>query len=250
MKIDILGSKVNLSNMEIFVQKIDNWISNNKFINRYVCVCNVHMVMEGFDDKNFNNLINNADYVVPDGKPLVWVQKLNGYKSAKQVRGRDLTHSLCKLSEKRGYKVGFYGGTKNVLKLVYDKMATYYPELDIEYVYSPPFRTLTEIENEKIIDNINASNINILFVALGCPKQEIWMKKHSSRLRCILIGVGAAFDFISENKKESPRWLNTLGLEWLFRLISEPRRLWRRYLIQNPRFVFYFILQLLGKKYD
>ena len=132
MKIDILGSKVNLSNMEIFIQKIDNWISNNKYYNRYVCVCNVHMVMEGFDDKHFNNLINNADYVVPDGKPLVWVQKLNGYKSAKQVRGRDLTHSLCKLSEKRGYKVGFYGGTENVLKLVYDKMATYYPELDKE----------------------------------------------------------------------------------------------------------------------
>ncbi|MBM7072035.1 WecB/TagA/CpsF family glycosyltransferase [Shewanella sp. 202IG2-18] len=205
--------------------------------------------MEVFDFKDFREIVNNADLVVPDGKPLVWGQKLLGNSKAHQIRGQDLTFETCRLAEKENLSVGFYGASQETLDAMNIKLTSHYPKLNIVYSYSPPFRQLNKEEKKLLVDNLNNSGIDILFVGLGCPKQEKWMAEHKKCLKCVMLGVGAAFDFIAGNKKHAPKWMQSVGLEWLFRLLCEPTRLWKRYLKQNPRFVWYFIQQLLGKKF-
>ena len=151
---------------------------------------------------------------------------------------------------KKNLNIGFYGGSSDsILELVQSNLLKHYPEIKITYAYSPPFRALTEQEDKSVVQQINDTNVDVLFVGIGCPKQENWMAEHKEQLHCVMLGVGAAFDFIAGNKKHAPRWIQKIGLEWLFRLLSEPKRLWKRYLIQNPRFIWYFTLQLLGRKY-
>jgi len=216
----------------------------------YVCVSNVHMCMETFDSLSFRCVVNQADLVIPDGKPLSIAQKLLGHKTATQVRGQDIMNALCELSGKKNLNIGFYGGgSDSILELVQSNLTTQYPDIQITYSFSPPFRTLTNGEDLKIIAEINNTKVDVLFVGIGCPKQEMWMAEHKDKLNCVMLGVGAAFDFVAGNKKHAPRWIQKIGLEWLFRLLSEPKRLWKRYLKQNPRFIGYFTLQLLGKQY-
>nr|WP_306800221.1 WecB/TagA/CpsF family glycosyltransferase [Endozoicomonas sp. YOMI1] len=205
--------------------------------------------METFDSDEFSKVVNNADLVVPDGKPLVWGQKLLGHKEAQQVRGQDLTMELCKLAAGQQLKVGFYGGMPETLVIMKERLVEQFPSLDIFYDFSPPFRPLTPAEDNDVVNAINDSGIQILFVGIGCPKQERWMAEHKDKLHCVMLGVGAAFDFIAGNKKHAPRWMQAIGMEWLFRLLNEPQRLWKRYLKQNPRFIWYFTQQLLGRKF-
>lgn len=228
---------------------VDAWIKEKS--SRYICVSNVHMCMEAYDDADFQTIVNGADLVVPDGKPLVWAQKLLGNKGAKQVRGQDLMEALCELSLQNKFKVGIFGGKDiSVLQSVKVNLSKIYPGIAISYEHSPPFRSLTEEEDAALVLSINESEVDVLFVGVGCPKQERWMAEHKDQLGCVMIGVGAAFDFISGRKRHAPSWMRSIGLEWLFRLFSEPRRLWKRYLKHNPRFVFYLFFQLLGKKYN
>ncbi len=217
----------------------------------YVCVSNVHMCMEVFDSTDFAAVVNGADLVIPDGKPLAIAQKLLGYRHAAQVRGQDIMNKLCGLSGERGLNIGLYGGGSDViLGLVQSNLVAQYPDIKIAYAFSPPFRALTDEENIAVINGINKAKVDLLFVGVGCPKQEIWMAEHRDHLTCVMLGVGAAFDFIAGNKKHAPRWIQHIGLEWLFRLCSEPGRLWKRYLKQNPRFIWYFLQQwLLGKQF-
>ena len=215
----------------------------------YVCVSNVHMCMESFDSVDFCSVVNKADLVIPDGKPLSIAQKLLGHKNAEQVRGQDIMNALCAISGGKSLNIGFYGGSSDaILDLVKSNLVEQYPDIKINYAFSPPFRPLSDAENAEVISQINAAEIDVLFVGIGCPKQEIWMAAHKEQLSCVMLGVGAAFDFIAGNKKHAPRWLQKVGLEWLFRLCSEPSRLWKRYLKQNPRFVWYFLQQWLLKK--
>ena len=244
MKIDILGAKINSTTMEEVIGEIKSWITYKEYWGRYICVSNVHVIMEGFDDNKFMQIINNADIAVPDGRPLVWAQRFMGEKQSQQVRGSDLFMTLCNLSSQYGYGIGFYGGTENVLTKLIIKIKNIFPQINISFTHSPPFRSSTLSEDKKIIEKINSSNIKILFVGIGCPKQEIWMQKHSNSIKCIMIGVGAAFDFISGEKKESPKWLQYIGLEWFFRFLSEPRRLFLRYFKHNPRFIWYLLKNL------
>ena len=216
---------------------------------RYVCVANVHMCMETFDDPQFSRVLYNADLVVPDSKPLVWSQFLLGKKKAAQVRGSDLLLNLCEKALKEGIPIGLYGGTPKSLNDFITFLKSKYPDLKIPFALSPPFRELTIKEDENHVELINASNVRILFIGIGCPKQEKWMAFHKDRVNCIMIGVGAAFDFFSGQKKQAPRWMQHAGVEWVFRLFSDPKRLWKRYLKHNPRFVYYFLKQLLGKTY-
>ena len=216
----------------------------------YVCVSNVHMCMECFDSKEFSQFVNGAEFVVPDGKPLVWAQKIFGNRAAKQVRGMDLMLSLCSEAQNRGLSVGFYGSSVETLQRLELSLKKMFPDLRIGYSVSPPFRVLTQEENESYICDISASGVGILFVGLGCPKQETWMATYSSRLNCCLVGVGAAFDFIANNKKVAPSWIIAIGMEWFFRLLSEPRRLWKRYLINNPRFMYRLVLQCIRGNID
>ena len=222
-----------------------------KNVGSYVCVSNVHMCMEVFDDRSFLNVVNSANLVIPDGRPISWAQRLLGYKNAQQVRGQDIMSELCRLSGSMAFNIGFYGGSSDeLLEQVVGKLRKLYPDIQITYKFSPPFRVLTQSEDFDVIQSINNSGVDILFVGIGCPKQERWMAEHKDSLSCVMLGVGAAFDFIAGSKKHAPRWMQKIGLEWFYRLSSEPKRLWRRYLMHNPRFVYYFLQQwLLGKKF-
>ncbi len=214
----------------------------------YVCFGTVHMIMESHDSPEFGAKINAADMIVPDGMPIVWMQRLHGRKKATRVRANDLMIMLCEYAEKHGLRVGFYGGKPEVIDGIIERAAKDFPKLNIAYAYSPPFRPLTSEEDSEITDKIAESETQILFMGLGCPKQENWMAEHKPKLNCVMLGVGASFDFYAGNVKESPEWLGKLGLEWLYRLTREPKRLWKRYLILNPRFMMLAILQLLRPK--
>jgi N-acetylglucosaminyldiphosphoundecaprenol N-acetyl-beta-D-mannosaminyltransferase len=209
-----------------------------------VCVSNVHMVMEAFDDSEFQGIVNSADRVTPDGVPLVWALRLLGVEQAERVYGPSLLPIVCDLARERELSVGFYGSSAGVLDELVRRMGKRFPGLDVSFVLAPPYRPLSAEENQKIIDGIEASGTNILFVGLGCPKQERWIAEHRNSLSCVMLGVGAAFDFHAGHKPQAPEWMQTAGLEWLFRLCREPRRLWRRYLYHNPRFLFHFARQL------
>ena len=217
---------------------------------RYVCVANVHMCMEAFDNRDFHRVVDEADLVVPDGRPLVWGLRLLGQKKASQVRGADLMMSLCKKAEKKKIPIGLYGGSPETLSRLVAFMKGALPDLAIPFCSSPPFRPLSKEEDEEYVKEIQRSGAKILFVGLGCPKQEYWMYKHRNRLQCVAVGVGAAFDFISGRKKNAPRYMQKTGLEWIFRLGTEPKRLLARYGRHNPRFIWYFGKQLLRSKQD
>lgn len=222
-------------------------ISNGDFKKgAYICVSNVHMCMEGYDNSMFMDTVNNADIVIADGKPIALATKLLGANNTEQIRGFDITNSICELSNSRDIRIGLYGGTSaSLLERVKSNLKAKFPNINIVYSFSPPFRPLTDKESLTVVNDINENKVDILFVGLGCPKQEIWMQNYKDKLNCLMLGIGAVFDFISGEKKHAPKWLQFIGCEWLFRLCCEPRRLWKRYLKHNPRFIILFLRQLL-----
>ena len=213
----------------------------------YVCVANVHVAIEAEDDPRFAQLVNDADLVLPDGAPLVWMQRLQGSRDATQVRGPSLMPLLLKYAETENLRVGFIGGRPEVLEKIIARAADEFPRLNAAYKYSPPFRVLSEDENTSIARAINDAGVEILFVGLGCPKQERWMAANRNAISAVTIGVGAAFDLYAGNIREAPAWMSRLGMEWMFRLAQEPRRLFSRYLVVNPRFVWLAMKQLRQK---
>jgi N-acetylglucosaminyldiphosphoundecaprenol N-acetyl-beta-D-mannosaminyltransferase len=239
---DILEMRIDVTSYDQASNQILTW--SKASVGRYVCVANVHMCMEAFDNYNFCRIVRNADLVVPDGMPLVWGLLALGAKKATQVRGSNLLLHLCREAQIINIPIGLYGGTPDSLMDFIKFLKKEFPSLKIPFFASPPFRGLTQKEKEKYIDEIKESRARVLFVGIGCPKQELWMAEHRDKINCTMIGVGAAFDFFSGRKKHAPRWMQKIGLEWLFRLISDPKRLWKRYLIHNPRFVYHFGKQL------
>ncbi len=242
----ILGMKVSHTSYCHVIDTVCAWAG--KAESRYVCVATVNNVMESYDSSEFRQLMNEADLVTPDGMPVVWGIKLLGYRDATRVYGPDLTPLLLQQAARCGLPVGFYGGAPAVLEKLVQVAQSRYPELMVAYAYSPPFRALSRQEDEQIIHDINQSGARILFIGLNTPKQDIWMASHKGSVQAVMVGVGAAFDFLAGSKPQAPRWMMPLGLEWVFRLITEPRRLWKRYLKHNPRFLLLFFLQLLGWK--
>jgi len=242
--VKVVSINVNIINIEGAINIIKKWVAERS--SRYVCAANVHMCMEAFDSKDYQMVVNSADLILSDGMPLVWSQKLLGSCEATRVRGPDLMIALCSMAEKDGVKIGLYGGTENCLNLMQAALQKLFPDIDIGFSVSPPFREITSIENESCIESIRSEGIQILFVGLGCPKQEKWMFENRKKLECVMVGVGAAFDFISGERKTAPVWMQSVGLEWLFRLASEPKRLWKRYAKHNPRFLILLMYQLLG----
>lgn len=213
----------------------------------YVCFSTVHMVMESYNDPDFGAKVNAANLIVPDGMPLVWMQRRQGRNEAQRIRANDLMIALCEYAAKNTLTVGFYGGKQEVIDAIKVRAEKDLQDLRIVYAYSPPFRPLTDDEDAEIVNDINAASPDILFMGLGCPKQENWMSAHRNRLKAVMLGVGASFDFYAGNVRECPDWIGRLGLEWLFRLTQEPKRLWRRYLILNPRFMYLAAMQLLKR---
>ena len=195
-------------------------------------------------------IYNESGLTTPDGMPLVWLCRLSGCKNVDRVYGPDLMLALCEHSATKGYSHFFYGGATGVPARLSDVLQRRFPGLQVRGTYSPPFHSLSQEEDLEIVRMINDANPDVVWVGLGAPKQELWMAEHRELLRApVLIGVGAAFDFHAGGKKQAPYWMQRSGLEWLFRLLSEPKRLWKRYIYDNPRFVILILLQALGLRH-
>ena len=239
----VLGQRLDATDYADATARVVDWANRGE--SRYVCLSNVHMVMQGWDDPNFRQIINAADLITTDGVPLVWCLRALGVPSAVRVYGPDLTLHVCATAAQQQLAIGLYGGTAQSLKEFAAMLQSRFPAIEIACSIAPPFRPLTEAEDATYTKQLAESGARILFVGIGCPKQEIWMSEHRGRLNMPMLGVGAAFDFHAGRVKQAPAWLQAIGLEWLFRLLMEPRRLWRRYAWHNPRFVLFFIGQLL-----
>ena len=218
----------------------------------YVCVTGVHGVMESQRDDRLRQIHNAAGMVVPDGMPLVYLSRLSGHTHTTRVYGPDLMETVCRNSVASGRRHFFYGTTEATLEQLCDRLRCRFPGIQIAGTYSPPFRELTDEERGEIAVRINRCAPDIVWVGLSTPKQERWMADFRDRLAApVLIGVGAAFAFHAGVLKQAPRWLQPLCLEWAFRLLVEPRRLWRRYLINNPQFLLLTLLQVARiRRYD
>ncbi|HEX9959996.1 MAG TPA: WecB/TagA/CpsF family glycosyltransferase [Pyrinomonadaceae bacterium] len=236
----------NVCNHESAIEKVAELVKAGA--GGYVCFSTVHMVMESYDHPEYGARVNGADFIITDGMPLVWMQKLQGRRDAARVRANDLMILLCEYAAQNNLSVGFYGGKQEVIDAIKQRAKKELPRLQIAYAFSPPFRALTDEEDASVTAEINRAKPDILFMGLGCPKQENWMAAHKDKVNAVMLGVGASFDFYAGNVSESPEWLGKLGLEWLYRLTQEPKRLWRRYLILNPRFMWLAALQLLKAK--
>lgn len=208
----------------------------------YVCVANVHMLVSAKQDPALRSVLEEASVVTSDGMPLVWALKHRGFSEAERVSGPDLMPALCSLAEKEKLSVYFYGGSPEAIETLREVIRERYPKLAIAGMESPPLFPTVPPLDEATIERIRASGAKFVFVGLGCPKQEFWMQTYSPHLPAILIGFGAAFDFLSGQKPRAPIWMQRHGLEWLHRFFSEPKRLWRRYLITNTLFFGYFLL--------
>jgi N-acetylglucosaminyldiphosphoundecaprenol N-acetyl-beta-D-mannosaminyltransferase len=215
---------------------------------RYVCAASVNNVMEAHDSPDFQRIMNRADLVTPDGMPLVWGLRLLGLRDAARVYGPELTRTVLRAAERARVSVGFYGATQGVLARLLAVVRSTYPALEVPYAFAPPFGPLSAVEDERVVREIQASGAGILFIGLSTPKQERWMADHRGVIPAVMLGVGAAFDFLAGVKPQAPRWMQNSGLEWLFRLATEPRRLWWRYLKHNPRFAALFAAQLLDHR--
>ena len=251
---DLLGVRVSAVSMAMAVDAIDTWIrprdeaqeSDEALPGRYVCITGVHGVMESQRDPDLREIHNNAAMVTPDGMPLVWLGWRAGQKHMTRVYGPDLLLEVCGVSAERGYRHFFFGGGDGVADLLASRLRNRFPGLDVVGTHCPPFRPQTEAEQAAVADEISASDADIVWVGLSTPKQERWMAEMAPRLPGkVMIGVGAAFDFHAGLKPQAPKWMQRSGLEWLFRLSSEPRRLARRYLKNNTLFV----LRLLANNF-
>ena len=231
----LLGINLTETSCPQATKKIKDWSGERR--GRYVCMANTHMVMEAHDSSDFRRAVNSADMVTPDGMPLVWLMRLKGNKNQQRVYGPTLMLHVLEAAALESVPVGFYGGDAKTLNMLTFNLRGRFPDLDITYSYSPPFRDLTSDELAAVTADINRSGAHILFVGLGCPKQELWMAERRGKINAVMLGVGAAFDFHAGAKPQAPVWMQTLGLEWLFRMATEPQRLWKRYLYHNPRFV-------------
>ncbi|HXE64413.1 MAG TPA: WecB/TagA/CpsF family glycosyltransferase [Bryobacteraceae bacterium] len=213
----------------------------------FVCFATAHMLVEAGQDQALRAVYNRADIITPDGRPVAWGLRLMGHHDTPCVSGPNLVPRLLRTAASCGVAVGFYGGRPETLHLMTEALRKQFPALRITYAFSPPFRPMTEAETEQVCADIRDSGARLLFVGLGSPKQEFWMGEHSASLPCVLLGVGAVFEFLSGEKKLPPEWVQNLGLTWLARLCQEPRRLLRRNLAYSPRFVFQFVCRhLLG----
>lgn len=240
----VLDVRVDATSYSDATRRVLSWARSDA--SRYVCACNVHMVMEAHDDPIFRDEVNGADLVTPDGMPLVWALRALGVAHSTRVYGPSLMVSVCEGAERERIPIGLYGGEASVLDAVGIRLRQLFPALNITYAYSPPFDDDSETQWD--LEAISASGARILFVALGCPKQERWMARNSDRIPTVMLGVGAAFDFLAGRKLQAPRIVQRVGMEWAFRLATEPRRLWRRYALHNPRFLFLVIRQVLRNR--
>lgn len=242
----VLGVNVSAITIERACDVISSWITQNT--PNYVCVTGVHGIIESRFDSLLRDIHNQAGLVVPDGRPLSWIGRLLGYKNIERVYGPSLMLAMCKMAEDRGYTNYLYGAAAGVAEQLRDKLIELFPKIKIIGTYTPSFGPLSEEEESYIAKEFRRLSPDIVWVGLSTPKQEYWMSSHINTLNAkVMVGVGAAFDFISGNKKGAPVWMQVSGLEWFFRLCIEPRRLWRRYLVCNSLFLYLISKEFIVK---
>jgi N-acetylglucosaminyldiphosphoundecaprenol N-acetyl-beta-D-mannosaminyltransferase len=244
-RVNILGVGVSALNMDAALEASQELLDSND--HGYVCVTGVHGIIEAQDDEQFRWILNNSHLTTPDGMPTVWCGRLSGFKSMSRVYGPDYMLALCEQSVSKGYRHFLYGGKEGIAEQLRDELRRRFPGILIVGTYTPPFRPLNPSEQEALRLQLEAANVDILWCGLSTPKQERFIAANVGQLPVkLMVGVGAAFDLLTGNLSEAPDWMKQSGLQWLYRLIKEPRRLWRRYLFNNPRFVGLLLLQLTG----
>lgn len=242
----IIKSLISIGRYEQFMSELLSLAKDKQ--SSYICVANVHMTIEAYNDKKFEAIVNNANITTPDGMPLAKAIKYIYGIEQDRVAGMDLTSDIMRKSEQDNLSIFVYGLTDKTLNIFIDRAKKEFPKLKIKG-YSPPFRELDNNEKNKIIKMINNYSPNFVFVALGCPKQEKWMAEHEGKINSCMIGLGGALEVYAGVKKRAPKWMQANSLEWLYRLIQDPKRLWKRYFYTNNLFIILLIKQLIQKKF-
>jgi N-acetylglucosaminyldiphosphoundecaprenol N-acetyl-beta-D-mannosaminyltransferase len=244
----VLGVRVAAVQIPEVVERMEEWISRRDGC-QYIAVTGMHGVTEAQHDAEFKTILNSAGLVVPDGMPLVWIGRRHGFEMRRRVYGPELMEGFCRETAQKGYRHFFYGGAPGVGEELAARFVSRFPGMVVAGTYSPPFRSLTREEDGEVVQAIEVAQADIVWVGLSTPKQERWMYEHRGRLNVpVLIGVGAAFDFHTGRIAQAPEWMRECGLEWLFRLMMEPQRLWRRYLVYGAEFAALVLLELLRLK--
>jgi N-acetylglucosaminyldiphosphoundecaprenol N-acetyl-beta-D-mannosaminyltransferase len=244
-KLKIIKSLISLGSYQTQLDHILNLPKANN--SSYVCIANVHMTIEVYQDKSFEQIVNNAELATPDGMPLAKAIKFIYGIAQERVAGMDLTADIMRECEKRGESIFVYGLSDETLAIFQEKAKEEFPNLSLN-VYSPPFKDLSDLEKNEIVSKINNLSPDFVFVALGCPKQEKWMAEHKDVVNSCMIGLGGALEVYAGVKERAPQWMQEYSLEWLYRLIQDPKRLWKRYLVTNTLFIALFLKQLIMVK--
>ena len=232
---NILGVNIAAINMEWLVEYLDKNLSDIK--GDYICVSNVHTTVTSYEDESYCAVQNGGLMAIPDGGPLSTVGRRRGCKNMARTTGPSLMGEIFKISAKKGYRHYFYGSKQETLELLEKKLKENYPGIKIAGMYSPPFRPLTEEEDKAVIERINEANPDFVWIGLGAPKQEKWMAAHQGKIDGLMLGVGAGFDYYAENIKRAPMWMQKHNLEWVYRLVQDPKRLFKRYWSTNTKFI-------------
>lgn len=240
----ILGARIHALDYRIATSIIVDWARLGE--SRYVCIANTHSVVQAWRKSGFMRTLNGADLATSDGVPLVWCLKLLGASSAKRVYGPDLMLHVCSEAAKAELPIALFGGNPDTLNALSKFLDQSFPGIQIVCKIAPPYRPLTPEEDEAFVNEIKSSGARILFVGLGCPKQEEWMRAHKDVVSAVMLGVGAAFDFHAGRVRQAPHWMQKIGMEWFFRLLMEPRRLWKRYASTVPLFIVLFAWQYIS----
>lgn len=238
---NILGVNIAAIDMEWIVDYLNENIHD--LAGDYICVSNVHTTVTAFEDPEYMNVQNGAIMAIPDGGPLSYVGQKRGFQDMQRTTGPSLMDEIFKISAQKGYRHYFYGSTEETLTVMAEKLKEKYPGICIAGMYSPPFRELTAKENDDITALINDVNPDFVWVGLGAPKQENWMADHQGKINGLMIGVGAGFDYYAGNIQRAPEWMQKRNLEWMYRLLQDPKRLFKRYLHTNPKFIWHAVLR-------
>jgi N-acetylglucosaminyldiphosphoundecaprenol N-acetyl-beta-D-mannosaminyltransferase len=241
-RVNIAGTNISATSYKEVVDLVTHWLSRQALMSEnragYICVTSAHGIVTARRDPELRSALNGADVATPDGMPVVWALRSFGASGQQRVYGPTLMLRLCEAAVRGGHGVFLYGGLPDVLPAICKKLTAQYPGLRIAGTYSPPFRLLTQVEDEHVKQVINDSGADLVFIGISTPKQEKWMAAHQRDFPGkVLVGVGAAFDFYAERVRQAPGWMQQAGLEWFFRLLMEPTRLWKRYLLVTPQFL-------------
>ncbi|MFY2249309.1 WecB/TagA/CpsF family glycosyltransferase [Priestia megaterium] len=243
---NILGVNIAAINMEWLLEYLKTNVkseSGNQLTGDYICVSNVHTTVTSYEDKAYCDIQNGGLMAIPDGGPLSTIGRKRGFKGMSRTTGPSLMKELFTVSVENGYRHYFYGSTEETLEKLYNQLIVNYPDIEVAGMYSPPFRPISEEEDKEIIKKINESKPDFIWVGLGAPKQEKWMADHQGEVNGLMLGVGAGFDYFAGSIKRAPEWMQKSNMEWFYRFIQEPKRLFKRYMYTNTKFIWHAVVR-------